>query len=185
MSGRPCKDNNYWGFCKGAWGTREDTTKGLKIISIPEGMYTSIQVWQCRHCLFEGPSVSVSHPTKHHKKETVLDTKIRVSSNGIRYRWAFLAKSHVKKTHYSSGGRNGTGEEAECNFGCVVCSMEGSVTGVYGSVETLMDHIAREHVYTGNMNSMVMTRSKAIVGRTARPEEDWDINIPSQEGLIF
>ncbi|KAJ4349863.1 uncharacterized protein N0V89_008482 [Didymosphaeria variabile] len=185
MSGRPCKDNNYWGFCKGAWATREDESKGLVLISRPEGMFKSSQAWQCRHCLFEGLSCSVPHPTKKNKKEAILDDQIRTSTMGIRYRWSFLAKSHVKKTSYSVGGRNGAGEETECNFGCVICSVEGNVTGIYGSAEALMDHIANEHVYAGNMNHMTMMRSKVIVGRTAGEGEEWDVNIPSQESLIF
>lgn len=185
MNGRPCKDNNYWGFCKGAWATREDTSKGLSLSSKPEGMFSTTQVWQCRHCLFEGPSCTMPHATKKNKKEVVIDKKVHVSAAGIRYRWSFLAKSHVKKSSYSSGGRNTSGEETACNYGCVICSVEGTVTGVYGSVELLMDHVAHEHVYTGNMNNMTMTRSKIVVGRMAGNEEDWDVNIPSQSGLLF
>jgi hypothetical protein len=186
MSGRPCKDNSYWGFCKGSWETRESESKGLVLTSRPEGMFSTSQVWQCRHCLFEGLARSIPHPTKKNKKEAVLDDQIHTSATGIRYRWSFLAKSHVKKTSYSSGGRNSAEEEAECNFGCVICSVEGTVTGIYGGVETLMDHIANEHVYTGNtMNHMTMVRSKVVVGRTAGEEEEWDVNIPSQEGLLF
>ncbi|KAF2445155.1 hypothetical protein P171DRAFT_431899 [Karstenula rhodostoma CBS 690.94] len=185
MYGRPCKDNHYFGFCRGSWDTREDASKGLVLTSRPEGMFSSSQVWQCRHCLFEGSSRSIPHPTKKNKKIAVLDTQIHTSATGIRYRWAFLAKSHVKKSNYSSGGRNSAGEEAECNFGCLICSVEGTVTGIYGGVETLMEHIANEHVYAGNMNHMTMVRGKVVVGRTAGLEEEWDVNIPSQEGLLF
>ena len=185
MNGRPCKDNNYWGFCKGAWATREDTSKGLCLTSRPEGMFNTSQVWQCRHCLFEGPSCTIPHATKKNKKDVVIDTKVHVSAAGIRYRWSFLAKSHVKKNSYPSGSRNSSGEESACNYGCVICSVEGTVTGVYGGVELLMDHIAHDHVYTGNMNGMTMTRSKVVAGRLAGNEEDWDVNIPSQSGLLF
>ncbi|OAG08484.1 uncharacterized protein CC84DRAFT_1203846 [Paraphaeosphaeria sporulosa] len=185
MYGRPCKDNDYFGFCRGSWDTREDASKGLVLTSRPEGMFSSSQVWQCRHCLFEGPSRSVPHPTKKNKKKAVLDTQIHMSATDIRYRWSFLAKSHVKKSSYSTAGRGSAGEEAECNFGCLICSVEGTVTGIYGGVETLMEHIANEHVYAGNMNHMTMVRSKVVVGRTACEEEEWDVNIPSQEGLLF
>lgn len=185
MYGRPCKNNDYFGFCRGSWDTREDASKGLVVTSRPEGMFGSSQVWKCRHCVFEGPSRSIPHPTKKNKKKAVLDTQIHTSATGIRYRWAFLAKSHVKKSSYSSAGRSSAGEEAECNFGCLICSVEGTVTGIYGGVETLMEHIANEHVYAGNMNHMTMVRSKVVVGRTAGEEEEWDVNIPSQESLLF
>ncbi|KAJ4305417.1 hypothetical protein N0V90_000948 [Kalmusia sp. IMI 367209] len=183
MKGRPCKDNNYWGFCKGAWATREDTKKGLALTSRPEGMFNTTQVWQCKHCLFEGASFSTPHPTKKNKKEVIIDPKIHVSATGIRYRWSFLAKSHVKKTNYGSGSR--AEDMINCNYGCVICSMEGSVTGIYGSVETLMNHVAHEHIWTGGMNVATMSRNKIIVGRTASAEEDWDANIPGKEVLLF
>ena len=185
MNGRPCKDNNYWGFCKGAWATREDPTKGMVLTSRPEGMFSTSQVWQCRHCLFEGPACAVPHPSKKNKRDVTFDNRVHVSAAGIRYRWSFLAKSHVKKTGYSPAGRNGSGEDQVCNYGCVVCSVEGSVTGVYGSVEMLMEHLAQEHVYTGSMSGMTAGRSKVVVGRTAGSEEEWDVNIPSQNGLLF
>ncbi|KAL5436332.1 hypothetical protein PMIN07_001711 [Paraphaeosphaeria minitans] len=185
MYGRPCKDNDYFGFCRGSWDTREDASKGLVLTSRPEGMFSSSQVWQCRQCLFEGASRSIPHPTKKNKKMAVLDNSIHTSLTGIRYRWSFLAKSHVKKSSYSTAGQGSSAEEAECNFGCLICSVEGAVTGIYGGVETLMEHIANGHVYTGNMNHMTMVRSKVVVGRTAGEEEEWDVNIPSQEGLLF
>ncbi|KAF3007436.1 hypothetical protein E8E13_003642 [Curvularia kusanoi] len=168
MSGRPCKDNNYWGFCKGAWDVREETKKGLALRTMPSGMYNTKEVWECRSCNFRGNTYTITLPGKKAKKETIVDPNIHTSKSGIRYKWIFLAKSHVKKKTSDSAAE-------ECNYGCVICSVEGKVTSVFGNVDTLMYHLL-EHVSDMTQKSMQQTR--CIVGRTAGANEDWDINVP-------
>lgn len=168
MGGRPCKDNNYWGFCKGAWDVREDTKKGLALRTMPSGMYNVKEIWECKQCSFRGNTYSVIYPGKKSKKETVVDPNIHTSKSGIRYRWIFLAKSHVKKKTPDSANE-------ECNYGCMICSVELKVTSIFGNVDTLMYHLL-EHVSEMTQKSMMQTR--CIVGRTAGADEDWDINMP-------
>ena len=169
MGGRPRKDNNYWGFCKGSWDVREDSKKGLVLRTMPSGMYNTKEVWECKHCNFRGSTYVITHPSKKgSKKEMIIDPNIHTSKSGIRYRWVFLAKSHVKKKTPDS-----TNEE--CNYGCVICSVEKKATSVFGNVETLMFHLL-EHV--SEMTQHTMQQARVIVGRTAGLEEDWDINIP-------
>jgi hypothetical protein len=167
MNGRPCKANDYWGFCKGAWDVREDSKMGLALRTMPSGMYNTKEVWECRSCNFRGNTYSIMTGKKG-KKETITDPNIHTSKSGIRYRWVFLAKSHVKKKTPDS-----TSEE--CNYGCVICSVELKVTSIFGNVDTLMYHLL-EHVSGMSQKSMLQT--KCIVGRTAGPHEDWDINVP-------
>jgi hypothetical protein len=168
MEGRPCKDNNYWGFCKGAWAVREDIKKGLSLCTQPSGMYSTREVWECQHCDFWGKTFSAPHPTRRNKRDTIVDPNIYTSKSGVRYRWTFLAKSHArcKLTDVSAD---------DCNYGCMICSAEGSVTGIYGNVDTLMYHIL-EHV--ADMSTMTMFKTKCVVGRTASANEEWDINVP-------
>ncbi|KAF2006901.1 hypothetical protein P154DRAFT_569597 [Amniculicola lignicola CBS 123094] len=187
MSGRPCKSNNYWGFCKGAWAIREELKRGLGVSTRPDGMYNTHQIWQCKHCHFEGKTFTAITPGKK-KKETVVDPNVHTSAVGIRYRWIFLAKSHVKKASMSSSNRGATaqvsknsGNNGDCNFGCVICSVEGNVTGIYGNVETLMNHVFLEHAR--GMGEGVARKARCVVGRVAGPEEDWDLNIP-ETGML-
>ncbi|KZM24042.1 uncharacterized protein EKO05_0004608 [Ascochyta rabiei] len=168
MGGRPCRDNNYWGFCKGAWDVREDVKKGLAVRNMPSGMYNTKEVWECRQCNFRGNTYTFMHPGKKGKKETVVDPNIHTSKSGIRYRWIFLAKSHVKKKTPDSASE-------ECNYGCVICSVELKVTSIFGNLDTLMYHLL-EHV--SDMTQTTMKQTRCIVGRTAGAEEDWDINMP-------
>ncbi|OSS54426.1 hypothetical protein B5807_00549 [Epicoccum nigrum] len=168
MNGRPCKDNNYWGFCKGAWDVREETKKGLALRTMPSGMYNTKEVWECRSCNFRGNTYTVTLPGKKAKKETIVDPNIHTSKSGIRYKWIFLAKSHVKKKTPDSAGE-------ECNYGCVICSVELKVTSIFGNVDTLMYHLL-EHV--SDMTQKTMLQTRCIVGRTAGADESWDINVP-------
>ncbi|KAF2144925.1 uncharacterized protein K452DRAFT_356277 [Aplosporella prunicola CBS 121167] len=122
--GRPCKENNYWNFCKGAWSLCEDFKKGLELRTKPIGMYTSALVWQCRTCAFEGPSFGAKKPYSVDPRAHELAVSLtsmgpdgphpgtRVSFGGgdggatprpiapsegrVRYRWIFLAKSHAR-----------------------------------------------------------------------------------------
>ncbi|KAF2133569.1 hypothetical protein P153DRAFT_353902 [Dothidotthia symphoricarpi CBS 119687] len=169
MDGRPCKDNNYWGFCKGAWAVREDVKKGLAMRTLPQGMYNTKTIWECQTCSFKGDTFSAPHPTKKNKREMVVDPQIYKSKAGVRYRWIFLAKSHVKK-------KTSEGSYDDGNYGCVFCSVEGNVTGIYGSVETLMNHVWSQHV--AGMSEKTRLKTRCILGRVAGADETFDINIP-------
>ncbi|KAH7356239.1 hypothetical protein BKA66DRAFT_251634 [Pyrenochaeta sp. MPI-SDFR-AT-0127] len=169
MDGRPCKDNNYWGFCKGAWAVREDQKKGIVVRTQPSGYYNTKQIWECTTCTFQGDTFTAPHPTKKNKTETVVDPRIHISMAGIRYRWIFLAKSHVKK-------KAGDALSDESNYGCVICSVEGNLSSVFGGVETLMNHIALVHV--ADMSEKTRKKVNCILGRVAGPNEAFDINVP-------
>ncbi|EAT90357.2 hypothetical protein SNOG_02145 [Parastagonospora nodorum SN15] len=169
MSGRPCKANNYWGFCKGAWTIREDVKKGLAIRTQPLGMYNHKDIWECVACTFKGTVFSAPHPTKKNKEVNVVDPRVVLSLSGVRYKWVFLAKSHIKK-------KAGDSHSEESNYGCVFCCLEDRVSSVYGGVETLMNHIALSHV--ADMSENVRRKAKCVVGRMPGEGEEWDINIP-------
>jgi hypothetical protein len=169
LSGRPNKDNDYWGFCKGAWAAREDPKKGIKLRTQPHGYYNHKQIWACSTCTFTGEVFKAPDPKKKSRTIEIFDPRVKVSMSGIRYRWVFLAKSHVKK-------KAGDPSSNDDNFGCVLCSAEGNVTGVYGGVETLMNHIALTHV--GNMSDATRKKVDCVLGRVAGNGESFDINVP-------
>lgn len=158
MLGRPDKHNNYWGFCKSAWTIREDPKKGLSTFDKPDGFTIYRKVWLCKTCAFDGEVFGA-------KKPYTFDPNIYTASNGIRYKWIFLAKSHAKKKAM----------EAAC-YGCVFCVAEGKSTGIFGDIETLIGHIASEH--GSGVREDVREKCRAVFGRLAGAGEDWDINIP-------
>lgn len=92
------------------------------------------------------------------------------SQSKIKYKWIFLAKSHIKK-------KTGDSHTEESNYCCVFCSLEDKVSSYYGGVETLMNHIALSHA--ANMSENTRRKARCIVGRSPGPAEtEWDIWIP-------
>ncbi|EMD58310.1 hypothetical protein GGP41_009707 [Bipolaris sorokiniana] len=180
MNGRPDKGNNYWGFCKGAWAVREDLTKGLAVRAQPAGLYATKSLWACKSCTFTGDVFKAPHPTKKNKTLDVVDPRIKVSNSGIRYRWIFLAKSHVKKKAGAASAEANSGSTSAAsnddNYGCIFCCLQDKITGVYGGVETLMNHIAQVHV--ADMSEVVRRKAHCVLGRVAGTNEEFDINIP-------
>ncbi|KAF2665818.1 hypothetical protein BT63DRAFT_459395 [Microthyrium microscopicum] len=159
ITGRPEKSNNYWGFCKGSWTTREEPTKGFSIARIPQGMYGTSVTWQCKQCSFSGVCVGS-------KKPYAFDPRVQVDpETHVRYKWMFLAKSHVKKWG---------GKWSNDSYGCVFCVDLGRKTGTFGDVKSLMAHISGEHTH---VKEDVARKNKLIVGPVGEGQ-DWDINIP-------
>lgn len=96
MLGRPCKANNYYNFCKGAWTLREEFKKGLVVRNKPVGMYTSCLIWQCKECNFEGPSFGAKKPYITDPRSYTYTHDLAGAEITVKYKWIFLAKSHVK-----------------------------------------------------------------------------------------
>jgi hypothetical protein len=162
MLGRPSKENNYWGFCKGAWTIREDWRKGLQMATVPAGMYTTKSMWRCKSCAFDGDVYG-------NKKPYQVDRRVfKALESGVQYRFLFLAKSHVKRKLLK--------DDNTC-FGCIVCANEGKGTSIFGNVETLCNHLVAEHGKTA-MSDDMQVRNRCIVGRVADISEDFDFNIP-------
>jgi hypothetical protein len=168
LDGRPCKTNNYWGICKGAWVIREDALKGLVLRTKPTGMYNVREILECMSCTFHGPTYSVPHSLKKNRRISVVDPKVYTAMCGIRYRWIFLAKSHVKKKAHDA--------QNETHYGCILCLSEVYVIETYDGIEMLMNHIAQVHIQ--DMSHELAKKMRCIQGRIAGNEEDWDINVP-------
>ncbi|KAJ9645865.1 hypothetical protein H2199_002908 [Coniosporium tulheliwenetii] len=164
LLGRANQKNNYWGFCKGAWSTRESLDEGLRVRTQPEGFFSTVSFWECRHCHFRGE--------RYRTKPEMVDQTIYKTACGIRYRWLFLAKSHTRANSLAQAGQRRGGP----NYGCVFCCAEGRPTGVYGDVETLMNHIYPTH--GRQMSADIQRRMKCVVGCVADSAGDWDLNIP-------
>ncbi|KAI9707815.1 MAG: hypothetical protein M1836_000777 [Candelina mexicana] len=169
----PCPSNGYGGFCKGAWKLREHIKGALRLRDRPSGCYTTTELWQCSKCLFEGPV----HGTA---KRRGFDIRVH-TSHGIRYRWAFLAKSHLKKKSYTVGGQYGEGRY-DSQFGCIFCCVEGRRMPIFENVDGLMAHLVTHQVMPHSSEVFFSAKTRCIVGRYAGDTEDFDINIPPPAG---
>jgi len=88
-------------------------------------------------------------------------------ATGIRYRWMFLAKSHVARKQSS------VADGASDRFGCVFCVDEGRETAVFESAPALMGHISTDH---RNMGVEIAFRNKCVAG-DGMPAVEWEIRV--------
>lgn len=160
----PTSENNYAGFCKGAWKLHSGLD-GFKPHSEPTGFYGTQWKWRCTTCHFEMP-LAPGSDRRAPKLNTQLFTH---AATGIKYRWPFLAKSHMKCKRPPGGREPGP-------FGCIFCCRErGTVQGFEG-LEEFLGHLGREHRFCGERTVLEMAR--CVVGRVAGAEEGFDVNIP-------
>ncbi|KAI5295355.1 hypothetical protein KEM52_001653 [Ascosphaera acerosa] len=201
----PSEKNGFLGFCKGAWKLQTDQRKAFRIETRPCGMYSHIEYWRCTKCDFEG---AVNNPEnfRHLVRAAALATEeqtpppleprytrtipnnsklrhhfdqtIYAHPCGIRYRWAFLAKSHVYKR-----GDRWKGAVAKEAFACIFCCIANkAVPPVFDDLDEFIRHIRRHdgsvaggHVEPPDAQALAYT--KTIMGRVASYEEEFDLNI--------
>ena len=164
----PSEENQFQGFCKGAWRAQiGDKKKAMDDRQRPGGMYNAARFWQCSKCNFEGRLLMLDKKTK------AVDRRV-LTAEGIQFRWDFLFKSHVETKDVTSDFLSAT-------FGCIFCTVEGRGTPTFGGAQMLMAHLQehRERLPSGE----VLYRMNALVGPRASLDEDFDINIVGKEGI--
>ena len=136
-------DKDLLGFCKGAFRLQIGLeAKAFKLANRPVGYSGMISTWRCEKCVFEGPVHNTSVLVEGKKKPSykpvkLFDPKVRISeTQGIRYKWAFLAKCHVVMKGMvpfdTALGKSG----AWGSFGCIFCAAEGKQRGWLDKVPT-------------------------------------------------
>lgn len=131
--------------------------------------------------------MSVNVGSKKTKAEKTFDSRVRIAENGIRYRWVFLAKSHVQCKSMPEGPTARDGSFGA--FGCIFCCAEGAGRGwgaagnggnapTFGNVGSFMEHLQMHRRTEASPGPEMQTRTKCVVGRIAEPGEDFEINFP-------
>ena len=161
----PYSANDYGGFCEGAYylqlGLHKDGVKlrNMSIAKTGEYFY-----FACRNsrCVFESPACKI-------RKEFLFDHAVR-HYRGIRYRWAFLAKSHVALRRARSRAYD---------YRCIFCVLQGNEAPVISRIRPFLDHVAQ---HRGQLiDGSVLSRTLCITDRQATEEERFDINLPPLE----
>jgi hypothetical protein len=164
----PSKENRYAGFCKGAWKLNSGLG-GFKVHSEPIGYFTLITKWRCYRCHFAMPLAPGSQRHDHR-----IDGNVYTHPpTGVRYRWAFLAKSHVACKQPAALAP----PTARGPFGCIFCCAEKNTAApVFEELDAFMAHLGLHHRW---MNAAaLLERTRCVVGRVASEREEFDINIP-------
>ncbi|KAK5452688.1 hypothetical protein LTS15_006836 [Exophiala xenobiotica] len=156
---------NFGGCCKKAYELREGSTK--KALSLAFlGMYRSDMAYKCAStkCHFAGKAVP-------DKKGHQIDTRIWQTTDGLRYRWLFLAKSHMQQQ-----------KEGELpSFRCLICTLLGDESGTYHGSKVLLAHIAsHQGGYLGG-NRLAGPLSFSNRETTAAFEDDFDLSFADIE----
>ncbi|KAL8886215.1 MAG: hypothetical protein Q9192_006522 [Flavoplaca navasiana] len=162
------------GFCRSAYKMQMQEKGAMKLRNLPiaktggshylacvsEGRY-----WACSslQCAYEGPARLAG-------RNWMFDDTVR-ETHGVRYRWSFLAKTHIMASSKPESGRY--------DYGCVFCIYDGYPCPVFPGIRKFMAHIA-EHRGKPIAEPMLQ-RVKCIMDKTAAPEEDFDVNLPPLE----
>ncbi|GIZ38326.1 hypothetical protein CKM354_000174600 [Cercospora kikuchii] len=175
---QPTPDNDYLGFCKAAWklqnGDKKNSFAAHKQVepwSRHPGAYAAAASYlACSHgkCAFRSNFT-------HHDVDVIWNKCFTIEAKGVKFRWKFLAKSHVMQKVVVKGNYS---------FKCLFCALQGlqGGGGVYHGIDYYLDHVNEAHRGT-RMNEVVLYKTGCIIDRVAEDTEDFDVNLwPASAG---
>lgn len=167
----PNPENEYLGFCKGAWKLQNGDRKGalsknkeVDPWSRHPGAYANAATFlacQTGKCAFRSHFAAMD-------PETIYSRVFVVESKGIKFRWPFLAKSHVQQK---------VAVKHQYSFKCLFCVFLGGKSGVYHGVDDYLQHINSEHRGARNIGEIVQYKTGCVLDRVADDTEEFDINL--------
>ncbi|OCT44815.1 hypothetical protein CLCR_05428 [Cladophialophora carrionii] len=198
-------ESNLAGFCKGAVRQQLGARKKGFTLEHKRGLKGHEYFWRCSKCNFEGPAaVSKALPSGGRgsaKVEKTLDTTVRGSAGGVRYRWNLLAKSHVSK-RLTIGDALNSGDIFACYFCCAEGAAKGwldngvttqlanlgvfgekkatavNVTPTFYGLDAFLAHLETHRLPNRTPGLIVANEMNCIIGRIALDHEDFDLNLP-------
>jgi hypothetical protein len=157
----PNPENDYLGFCKSAWRLQTGDRKAMqKCKEFNDGWsHSSVYFLGCSNskCAYAG-----------HIDLDVIWTKIwTAKDNGIKFRWPFLAKSHVTQSKV---------KEHQYVYQCLFCIFLGNEAPVMHGTDLYLEHIAQEH--RGRlMSDVVLHKTECVNDRICDDSESFDVNL--------
>ncbi|KAI5286240.1 hypothetical protein KEM54_006939 [Ascosphaera aggregata] len=131
-----------------------------------------------------GPVFARTIPNNGGRLRHHFDQTVYTHPCGIRYRWAFLAKSHICKR-----GDRWRGTSAKEAYACIFCCIANkAIPPVFEDLDEFVRHIRRHdgNLADGHVEEpceKALEYTKTIIGRVAGYEEEFDLNIaPRQKG---
>ncbi|KAK5108634.1 hypothetical protein LTR62_008125 [Meristemomyces frigidus] len=161
----PNPDNAYLGFCKSAYKLQNGDRKTAltRVKEFNDGWSQATVYYLCcssSKCAFAG-----------HINLDVIWTKVwTVEARGLKFRWPFLAKSHVPQQKVKG---------QQYGYQCLFCAFQGEKTAVYFGTDTYLEHVSG-HRGQG-MSEVVLYMTKAVTDRILEVDEhestEFDINL--------
>ncbi|KAI4178221.1 MAG: hypothetical protein LQ348_005659 [Seirophora lacunosa] len=156
----------HGGFCKGAYKLQVHEKDAMKLQQHSGAQTVEDYFWACSSskCAFEGPARVAG-------TKWVFDDTIR-ESHGVRYRWLFLAKSHIALSKAQKG---------RYDYGCLFCIYDKYESPVFHGIEELMEHVG---LHRGTPIAVAtLQKTKCINGRLAGYHERFDVNFKPLEAM--
>jgi hypothetical protein len=158
-------DSNYAGFCQGAYQLQVGLIdSAIKIHNASTSMTGQGQYYACRgkRCVFEGPAVI-------YEKGWSYDRNLR-SRNQLKYRWLFLAKSHIPQERVKN---------KLYAFRCLICVLLGDESSTFHGSNQLLEHVGG---HAGTQVVGLTLLGPLVVGNnsiTQAHDDNFDINLLS------
>ncbi|KIW14892.1 hypothetical protein PV08_07677 [Exophiala spinifera] len=152
---------NFGGFCKYAHDLRGGSAK--KALSrILLGTYHTDVAYKCAStkCNFAAKALK-----KNNSYE--IDDRIRQYADGVRYRWLFLAKSHVRQQRDSDRSL----------FRCMICTMLGDEAGLFEGSKNLLAHVATHQGVSLGGTQLQGPMVFSNHGAASASENDFDLSL--------
>ncbi|KAK5126846.1 hypothetical protein LTR08_004581 [Meristemomyces frigidus] len=156
----PTPENDYLNFCKSAWKLQNGDRKAMQRCKEFNDGWSQSNVYflACAHskCAFAG----------HIALDVIWDKVWTVESKGIKFRWPFLAKSHVTQSKV---------KDHQYAYQCMFCVFRGAPSPVYFGTDTYLEHV-RQH-RSQPLGEVVCYKATCIADRVADDTEQFDINL--------
>lgn len=156
----PTPENDYLGFCKAAWRLQNGDRKAMqKSKMFNDGWSQSaVHYLSCAHskCAFAG----------HIDLDKIWSKVWTDESRGLKFRWSFLAKSHVMQQKV---------KDHQYAYQCLFCVFMGDQSPVYFGTDTYLEHVQQHRGQ--HLGEVVLYKAKCIGDRIAGDDEDFDVNL--------
>ncbi|KAK4553394.1 hypothetical protein LTR86_009451 [Recurvomyces mirabilis] len=160
----PTPENDYLGFCKSAYKLQNGDRKALvKAKEFNDGWSQSAVYYLCcasSKCAFAG----------HISMDKIWTKVWTVEARGLKFRWPFLAKSHVAQQKV---------KEHQYGYQCLFCVFGGEKGAVYFGTDMYLEHVSTHRGQA--LSEVVVYKSQAIVDRIVEVDEhdgtEFDINL--------
>ena len=164
-------ENNFAGFCLGAYHLQVGLIdSAISIHNESTSMTGQSQYYACRskRCVFEGPAVMYETGWSY-------DRNLRFM-NQLKYRWLFLAKSHVPQTRVKN---------KLYDFQCLICALSGDKSSKFHGSKKLLEHVGG---HAGTQVGGITLLGPLLFGNNSikqAHDDDFDVNFLPDRASSF
>ncbi|KAK0281761.1 hypothetical protein LTR35_007442 [Friedmanniomyces endolithicus] len=159
---QPSPGNDYLGFCKAGWQLQAGDRSVMKKTK-QSSLSAPSTYWLC--CT--GPRCYFTTEIETSAIGTWESVERKYQKLGVAYRFAFLAKSHVRQNKVSAG---------QALYKCLFCIFLGVHAPIIQGTEAYIDHVAQKH-RPSSFSQVILYRTGCVNDRVCAAGESFDINL--------